>query len=144
MQIIRTLVWVLILVMLLVFTAFNWRPVEVTIWTNTVLETKIPALVIVAFLLGLVPMWLIHRGTKWRLGRRIAALESAARVGSRSRAPTQPEAIAPAAAPVPTRPAPESEDPLSTTLASPASPISSSPTTPNSPATPNSPTTPNA
>ncbi|MBU1253943.1 MAG: LapA family protein, partial [Alphaproteobacteria bacterium] len=90
MQIIRTLVWVLILVMLLVFTAFNWRPVEVTIWTNTVLETKIPALAIAAFLLGLVPMWLIHRGTKWRLERRIAALESAARVGSRSRAPTQP------------------------------------------------------
>jgi putative membrane protein len=134
MQIIRTLVWVLILVMLLVFTAFNWRPVEVTIWTNTVLETKIPALVIVAFLLGLVPMWLIHRGTKWRLGRRIAALESAARVGNRSRAPTQPEAIAPAAAPPPTRPAPESEDPQSTT---PASPISSSPTNPNSPTTPN-------
>jgi lipopolysaccharide assembly protein A len=123
MQIIRTLVWVLILVMLLVFTAFNWRPVEVTIWTNTVLETKIPALAIAAFLLGLVPMWLIHRGTKWRLERRIAALESAARVGSRSRAPTQPDAVA---NPAPTRPTSESTVPLSPAPTSPT-PSTSSP-----------------
>ena len=133
MQIIRTLVWVLILVVLLVFTAFNWRPVEVTIWTNTVLETKIPALAIAAFLLGLVPMWLIHRGTKWRLERRIAALESAARVGSRSRAPTQPDALAPAAPPAPTRPVTEPDDslaPAPTSTASSAS-ASAAATTPN-------------
>lgn len=79
MQFIRTLIWVLILAALLIFTAFNWRPVEVQIWTNLVLETKIPALVIVAFLLGLLPTWLLHRGTKWRLNRRIAHLEAATR-----------------------------------------------------------------
>lgn len=137
MQIIRTLVWVLILVVLLVFTAFNWRPVEVTIWTNTVLETKIPALAIAAFLLGLVPMWLIHRGTKWRLERRIAALESAARVGSRSHAPTQPGAVAsatPIAEPAPTRPTPQPAEPLTPAPTSPSSIVSSAPT----------PTTPNA
>lgn len=79
MQFVRTLMWVLILAALLIFTAFNWKPVEVQIWTNMVLETKIPALVIVAFLLGLVPTWLLHRGTKWRLNRRISHLETAAR-----------------------------------------------------------------
>ena len=47
MQIVRTIVWVVILAALLIFTAFNWNPVEVQIWTNIVLETKIPALVIV-------------------------------------------------------------------------------------------------
>jgi hypothetical protein len=62
-----------------------------------VLETKIPALVIVAFLLGLVPMWLIHRGTKWRLKRRIAGLESAARANAKAAAatPVMAEPIAP-------------------------------------------------
>lgn len=79
MQFVRTLFWVLILAALLIFTAFNWKPVEVQIWTNLVLETKIPALVIVAFLLGLVPTWLLHRGTRWRLNRRISHLEAAAR-----------------------------------------------------------------
>ena len=134
MQIIRTLVWVLILVILLVFTAFNWRPVEVTIWTNTVLETKIPALAITAFLLGLVPMWLIHRGTKWRLERRIAALESVARVGSRSHAPTQPDAVTPVAPPAPPTPEPVAPlDPEAPAPTSPSSPVSSTPT----PSTPN-------
>ena len=97
MQIVRTIVWVVILAALLIFTAFNWNPVEVQIWTNIVLETKIPALVIVAFLLGLVPMWLIHRGTKWRLKRRIAALESAARANATAAAatPVVTEPVAP-------------------------------------------------
>ena len=79
MQIIRTFVWVLLLVLLLGFSFFNWKPVEVQIWDNLVLETKVPALVIVSFLLGLIPMWLIHRGVRWRLERRIAGLELAAR-----------------------------------------------------------------
>lgn len=87
MQFVRTLFWVLILAALLIFTAFNWRPVEVQIWTNLVLETKIPALVIVAFLLGLVPTWLLHRGTRWRLNRRISHLESAARTTAAPRPP---------------------------------------------------------
>ncbi|MBU1253372.1 MAG: hypothetical protein KKE69_03125, partial [Alphaproteobacteria bacterium] len=96
-------------------------------WTNTVLETKIPALAITAFLLGLVPMWLIHRGTKWRLERRTATLESAARVGSRSRAPTQPDALAPAA---PTRPTAEPADPFNPAPTAPSSSSSASATSP--------------
>lgn len=97
MQFVRTLIWVLILAALLIFTAFNWRPVEVQIWTNLVLETKIPALVIVAFLLGLVPTWLLHRGTKWRLNRRISHLETAARS---SVAPRIAEPLSPTPPPV--------------------------------------------
>lgn len=99
MQFVRTLFWVLILAALLIFTAFNWRPVEVQIWTNLVLETKIPALVIVAFLLGLVPTWLLHRGTKWRLTRRISHLESAARANVAARPAESLPGDTPAAAP---------------------------------------------
>ena len=62
MQIVRTLVWALILFGLLAFSFFNWESVEVTLWDNLVLETKVPALVIISFLLGLLPMWAIHRG----------------------------------------------------------------------------------
>ena len=87
MQFVRMLFWVLILAALLIFSAFNWRPVEVQIWTNLVLETRIPALVVVAFLLGLVPTWLLHRGTRWRLNRRISHLEAAARASAAPRPP---------------------------------------------------------
>ena len=76
MQILKTIFWVLLAVLLVLFSIGNWETVTVYIWQNLVLETKLPALVIGAFLLGLVPMWLIYRATKWRLKRRIAALEA--------------------------------------------------------------------
>ncbi|WP_305095750.1 DUF1049 domain-containing protein [Croceibacterium aestuarii] len=94
MQIVRTIVWVLLLVALLLFTVFNWQPVTVKIWENLVIETKIPALVIISFLLGLVPMWLLHRANKFYLARRINSLETAARTSA-----TTP--VAPAPAPEP-------------------------------------------
>ena len=79
MKIVRTVVWVLLLVALLIFAVNNWSPVEVKIWEGLVLETKIPALVVVSFLFGLLPMWLLHRAARWNADRRIASLESAAR-----------------------------------------------------------------
>ena len=82
MQIVRTIVWVLLLVALLLFSAFNWKPVEVKIWEGLILETKIPALVIVSFLIGLVPMWLLNRAQKFALKRRISSLETAARTAA--------------------------------------------------------------
>jgi hypothetical protein len=101
MQVVRTLVWALILFGLLAFSFFNWDPVEVTLWDNFVLETKVPALVIISFLLGLLPMWAIHRGVKWRLSRRIASLESAARSSALARhEPSSPAATPAAASPV--------------------------------------------
>ena len=101
MQIVRTVVWVLILFALLAFSFFNWKPVEVQIWSNLVLETKLPALVVVSFLLGLLPMWLVHRANKWRMTRRVNALEAAT---TRLATPKDPE---PAAAP-----ATETENPV--------------------------------
>ncbi len=79
MQIVRTIIWGAILVALLTFSFFNWTVVEVILWQGYVVEAKVPALVIVAFLLGLIPMWAYHRSVKWSLNRRIRSLESAAR-----------------------------------------------------------------
>ena len=99
MQIVRTIVWVLLLVALLLFSINNWNPVEVKIWEGLVLETKIPALVVIAFLLGLVPMWLMHRVSQWYYKRRLGSLESAA-----ARAAAMPPAAAPAGEPLPEEP----------------------------------------
>jgi lipopolysaccharide assembly protein A len=94
MQIVRTIVWVLLLVALLLFSINNWQDVEVKIWENLILQTKLPALVILSFLLGLLPMWLLNKGTRWRFNRRINALENTVKAAS---------AVAPVA--VPTAPA---------------------------------------
>jgi len=99
MQIVRTIVWVLLLVALLLFSINNWNPVEVKIWEGLVLETKVPALVVIAFLLGLVPMWLMHRVSQWYFKRRLGSLENAA-----ARAAAMPPAPAPAAEPLPEEP----------------------------------------
>jgi hypothetical protein len=78
MAIVRTILWVLILVALLLFSWANWQPgISVRIWSNLVVDTRLPAVVVVAFLLGLIPMWLFHRGVAWRLNRRIRHLEIA-------------------------------------------------------------------
>ena len=82
MQIVRTIVWVILLIALLLFSINNWQDVEVKIWEGLILQTKLPALVIVSFLLGLLPMWLLHKTAAWRMRRRIGTLENSVRAAS--------------------------------------------------------------
>ena len=79
MQIIRTIIWILILIALLLFSLNNWTPVEVKIWDGLVLDTKLPALVLVSFGAGLLPMWILSKAARWRLKRRINTLENTVR-----------------------------------------------------------------
>ena len=102
MAIVRTIIWVLITIVLVLFTINNWQPVEVRIWSTLLLETKLPALVIVAFLLGLVPMWLVHRASLWRQRRRIAYLEAA--TARATAVPEIPPPPPPTTPPVPAEP----------------------------------------
>ncbi len=118
MQIVRTVIWVLLLVGLLLFSIANWDPtVTVRIWDDIVVDTKIPAIVIVAFMIGFLPMWLYYRGSKWQMKRKIASLESAARTAAATpvAAPQEEEpAPTPEPAPAPTpepAPAPAAEEP---------------------------------
>lgn len=76
MKILRTIIWVLALIGFLVFAIYNWKPVEVTLWQNLVLETKVPVLALLAFALGFVPLWAYHLSVKWGLNRRVRTLEN--------------------------------------------------------------------
>ena len=86
MQIIRTIIWVVVLIALLLFSINNWQDVEVKIWEGLILQTKLPALVVASFMLGLLPMWLLHKTAAWRLRRRIGTLENSVRAASVSTA----------------------------------------------------------
>lgn len=90
MQVVRTAAWVILVIALILFTINNWVPVDVKIWEGLILETKLPALVLVAFLLGLVPMWLASKAGSWRLNRRINLLENSVRATA---APPPPPAV---------------------------------------------------
>jgi hypothetical protein len=82
----------MILSAIMLFSFLNWKPVEITLWDEFIVETKVPALVILAFLMGLVPMWLYHRSVKWGQNRRIRSLENSIKSNALTR---QSEAATP-------------------------------------------------
>jgi hypothetical protein len=93
MKVLRSILWLTVVAAMAIFSYANWNPVELQIWQGLKLDTKLPALVIAAFLLGFVPMWLVHRAVRWRLHRRITALETSL-AGSASLSSTQLDAAA--------------------------------------------------
>ena len=75
MQFVKTLFWVLVAVVAVLFTSWNWHPVTVNLWANLQADIKLPVLLVIAFLLGWLPTWLIVRARLWSLQRRFEALE---------------------------------------------------------------------
>lgn len=94
MRTIRTIVWTVMLIALVLFSVTNWTPVTVRIWDQLFWETKLPALVILSFLAGLIPMWLLHIAGRWRWRRRLNALEAVNRQPSAALTSTQLDAAA--------------------------------------------------
>jgi uncharacterized integral membrane protein len=72
----KTGFWIAVVAVMLVFIYGNPDPVAVHIWPGLIWETRSWALVIGALLIGFVPTSLMARATRWRLSRRITALEA--------------------------------------------------------------------
>ena len=87
MRFLKTLLWVTVIVGLVVFAINNWQPVSLRLWGGLRLDTKLPALVLAAFLLGFLPVYILHLTQLWRMKRRILVLEGNQRSMS---APPQP------------------------------------------------------
>ena len=77
MQFLKTLFWVVLAVVAVVFAMRNWVPATVNLWGGLLVEAKLPVLIYGAFLLGLVPALAWSRATRWRLQRRIDANQRA-------------------------------------------------------------------
>ncbi len=75
MRFLKTLLWVTVIVGLVVFATNNWQPVSLRLWGGLRLDTKLPALVLAAFLLGFLPVYILHLTQVWRMKRRILVLE---------------------------------------------------------------------
>ncbi|MFN3451371.1 MAG: hypothetical protein ACK4ZE_04375 [Sphingorhabdus sp.] len=76
MRFLKILIWVTIIIGLIVFATNNWVPTSVSLWGGLRLDTKLPALVIAAFLIGFLPLYFVHRTQVWRMKRRILTLEA--------------------------------------------------------------------
>ena len=75
MEFLKTLFWVLVAVLVALFASRNWTDVTLNLWGDIQADIKIPLLLLVFFLIGLLPTWLIMRARIWSLHRRIVALE---------------------------------------------------------------------
>jgi lipopolysaccharide assembly protein A len=94
MQFLKTLFWVVLAVGLVLFASVNWVPVTVTLWGGLQADVKLPVLVLVAFLIGFLPMFVLHRTRMWSIRRR-AETQERLNVGNLP---------APPASPAPSRP----------------------------------------
>jgi uncharacterized integral membrane protein len=75
MAFLRTLFWIALTVIIVVFSVRNWVPVPVNLFGDTVVETKLPMLLLIGFLIGFVPLYAWHRAVKWRHDRKLSAIE---------------------------------------------------------------------
>lgn len=74
MQALRTAIWVVIAVILAWFAFSNWQTVAIDVF-GRLYDVVLPLLVFGSFLMGLVPMWLAYRTTRWTLLRRAETAE---------------------------------------------------------------------
>lgn len=85
MQFIKTAFWVILAVAIALFSKANWEAatpvmpgrVAVKLWADIIIEPRLPVLIIAAYLLGLLPMWLVSQANRWRMRRRIESAERA-------------------------------------------------------------------
>ncbi|MEQ1548279.1 MAG: LapA family protein [Chakrabartia sp.] len=59
----------------IIFSINNWTPVTIKLWDGLLIDTRLPLLLIGAFLIGIVPYFILHRATRWSLRRKLTNVE---------------------------------------------------------------------
>ena len=75
MNFLKTLFWVVVAVSLAIFANRNWNDVTISLWGSLQADIKLPALLLITFLAGFLPIFLIMRGRIWNLRRKLALAE---------------------------------------------------------------------
>ena len=78
MQFLKTLFWVVLAVVMVLFARDNWQVVHVNLWAGLVADVKLPVLVLLAYLIGLVPTLIMYRARLWSMRRRLETQGQAA------------------------------------------------------------------
>jgi uncharacterized integral membrane protein len=75
MQFLKTLFWIALTVVLVLFAKANWTNVTLRLWGGLEADVKLPVLVLAAFLLGFLPTLIVYRARLWGLKRRLEPVE---------------------------------------------------------------------
>ena len=100
MQFLRTLFWVVLAVIAVIFATKNWTTAQVNLWGGIVADVKLPVLLLIAYLIGVVPPTILYHASRWHLRRRLDSAE-------RTIAELRPVATTPAATRDPLFPEPD-------------------------------------
>jgi uncharacterized integral membrane protein len=97
MQFLKTLFWVVLTVILVLWAKANWFTVPLKLWGGLVADVRLPVLLFIAFLLGFLPTLIVHRARIWSLKRRMEPTTIVS-------VPAAPPAVPPANAAAPIAP----------------------------------------
>ncbi len=75
MQFLKTLFWVVLTVVLVLWAKANWFSVTLKLWGGLEADVKLPVLIFGAFLLGLLPTLIVHHARLWSLRRGIQSAD---------------------------------------------------------------------
>jgi len=75
MHFLKTLFWVVLAVIAVTFSLRNWIAVPVNLWAGLTADVKLPLLLGIFILIGMLPTYAVQRARIWRLHRRIDTLE---------------------------------------------------------------------
>ena len=75
MNFLKTLFWVVLAVGLAIFATRNWNDVTISLWGSLQADVKLPVLLLLTFLVGFLPPFLILRGRLWSVRRKLALAE---------------------------------------------------------------------
>ena len=75
MQFLKTLFWVALAIVLVLFANANWTAVTIKLWGGLEADVKLPVLVLASFLLGFLPTFIFYRARLWTMRRRVEAHE---------------------------------------------------------------------
>ena len=71
MNFLRTLFWIALTVVVVVFAMHNWFAVTIDLFGGLQADVKLPVLMLIAFLIGWLPTYGWHKLWQWREGRRV-------------------------------------------------------------------------
>ena len=75
MNFLKTLFWVVVAVSLAIFANRNWTDVTINLWGNIQADAKLPILILLTFLIGFLPPFLVLGRRIWGLKRKLALAE---------------------------------------------------------------------
>ena len=82
MRFLKILFWLVVAVVVTMFAMQNWRDVTIDLWGNLQADIKIPVLLLLAFLIGFLPVWMIYRTKLWRLHNKVSIPQHQPRVAA--------------------------------------------------------------